>query len=456
MSQAKDLNTSKPDIEQIMGQIRNKLKSDLVAQQEAQAKYESLQVLSDPQVKKQSRDLLYSKELKYLNVNHTFPLTVFNPAKITSHRGKIGKWIVKFKRIFVKIIWSGVLAEFLNAQKDYNAHLVRFLNDVSKFVNWRNTTNFNQLAHKIDHDLNSVYEKVENKISNLERESINTLLKDVEQLKAQLKASQQNFQQVDTIVRGHEGIINNIKADPRVNLSVAAPTVVSDYSYLLLENRFRGSEQEISQRLKIYPQIFKNIDGKILEIGCGRGELQELFRDNLIDSYAVDLDPAMVQSAKAKGFDVQLGNGLEHLAQLPDKSLGGLIAIQVVEHLTLDQLKALFKLCLQKIKQGGRVVFETINSESIVALASNYHRDPTHVFPLHPETMRFMLDVSGLKVIEVRKLSAFPKEAELKELELKEFMSPRLEVMIEQLNQNFKQLNQLLYGYQDYCIVAEV
>jgi O-antigen chain-terminating methyltransferase len=85
--------------------------------------------------------------------------------------------------------------------------------------------------------------------------------------------------------------------------SEAAPI---DYSYLLLENRFRGSEVEIRRRLSIYPPLFAGSSKPVLEIGPGRGELQQLFKEQHVPSYGVDMDPAMVEACKTKGFDVRL------------------------------------------------------------------------------------------------------------------------------------------------------
>ena len=49
-----------------------------------------------------------------------------------------------------------------------------------------------------------------------------------------------------------------------------------------------------------------------------------------------------------------------------------------------------------------------------------------------------------------------PDEALPKPLPVESFMTPRWAYTLELMNRNFKQLNDLLYGFQDYCIVAEV
>ena len=67
-----------------------------------------------------------------------------------------------------------------------------------------------------------------------------------------------------------------------------------DFSYLLLENRFRGGEEAIKKALSFYPDFFKKAAKPILEIGPGRGELLELFKEKGLQAYGVDIDGPMV------------------------------------------------------------------------------------------------------------------------------------------------------------------
>ena len=79
----------------------------------------------------------------------------------------------------------------------------------------------------------------------------------------------------------------------------------------------------------------------------------------------------------------------------------------------------------------------------------------THVWPLHPDTLEYAMTLSGLVVDEVRFLSPVADEACLRPVPVQEYMTPRWKQAVEAMNDNFQQLNELLYGHQDYCIVAE-
>jgi O-antigen chain-terminating methyltransferase len=265
---------------------------------------------------------------------------------------------------------------------------------------------------------------------------------------------------LDEMIRGLEGIVNNFPRytdpNPPHVQEISQPLTIPDPSYLLLENRYRGGEAEIERRLSIYPEIFKTAPATVLEMGSGRGELQRLFKKAGVPSYGVDLDTVMVNVANAAGCDTKFGDGIAHLRALPDASLGGLIAIQVVEHLTRSQLMELCELAKRKLKSGSKIVFETINPQSLLALSSNYFRDPTHIWPMHPDTLGYTATLAGLKIVETRYLSPVAPNHLLKEIPVDPNHPPTVVDTVHRINQNIEQLNRLIYGFQDYALILEV
>jgi len=462
--------TDSPDIPAIMARIRKQVKTDYKSRDQL-PDFKSRVVDINAGASRKAGELLNSEELRYLNANYNYAPRL-NLDQITSHRpGLIGKVIVKSKRKLLSIMWD-VFKDYFSAEREYQANLVRYLNDVSKYVDSRDASNFWELVRKIDVDVSRALERIERindelsaSVYNRNQELSDKLEAISETTLVRKSEIETRLKTLDSVGKGLESIVANLSRDFsesersgafNAHTEGRSQPAVPDYSYLLLENRFRGSEEDIAKRVSIYPPIFEASNHPILEIGSGRGELQALFKQNNISSYGVDIDQAMVKSASQKGLDVRHGDGLKHLSEVADRSLGGLIAIQVVEHLQREQLETLFKLCTHKIEKGGRVVFETIDPRSIVALSSNYFRDPTHVWPLHPETLEYAMTLAGLRVIEIKRLSPVPAEALLKEIPIQPHTAPSLANAVALINQNFRQVNELLYGYQDYCIIAEV
>lgn len=457
---------SRPDVLAIMNQIRKRVQQDAESCRDQRKSFSGASV--DINRGRKAGELVNSEELRYLNAHYAFGPQL-NLDSVTSHRpGLIGKTIVRVKRKLLALVWD-LLKDYFAAEREFHANLVRFLNDTSQYVDARDSSNFWEIIRKIDVDVTKVLERIERindeqmaALRSNERLVFDVVDQNLRGAIGELRstAAQHGDQlgTLESVVRGLEGIIASLKRSPQSTKDnkLVDQEPVPDFSYLMLENRYRGSEQEIRTAMESYVEIFRGAQAPILEIGPGRGELLELLRERGIAARGVDYDRAMVEQCHSKGLEVLHGDGLKVMEEAEPGSLGGVIAIQVVEHLNRNQLDELFRLCFAKVRPGGRVVFETINPRSLLALSSNYFRDPTHVWPLHPDTLEYRMNLAGLKTVQVQYRSPVPAEAELQKLVVEPYMTPRWAHTIECMNQNFRQLNELLYGYQDYCIVGQV
>ena len=99
-------------------------------------------------------------------------------------------------------------------------------------------------------------------------------------------------------------------------------------------------------------------------------------------------------------------------AALPDASLGGIIATQVVEHLEPSYLMRLLDAAARKLRPGAPIVLETINPACWLAFFSSYIRDLTHVRPVHPETLQYLLRASGFERVDDPLQRAGPRSRE--------------------------------------------
>jgi SAM-dependent methyltransferase len=164
----------------------------------------------------------------------------------------------------------------------------------------------------------------------------------------------------------------------------------------LLENRMRGPREELLQRQRIYLDYFRDA-GKVLDVGCGRGEFVELLEAEGVGVWGVDADPDMAEFCRELGLPVLQADGVDYLAELEDDSLGGVFLARVVEHLSTERANGLFQHCWSKLRSGGVFVVETINPDCPCALAS-FHENPGRVRPVPAELLRFLLESQGFKV----------------------------------------------------------
>ena len=234
--------------------------------------------------------------------------------------------------------------------------------------------------------------------------------------------------------------------------SAAGATASNAYKYVGFEDRFRGSEPEIRSRLEAYVPYFAGASD-VLDIGCGRGEFLDLMRQHGISARGLDLNGAMVEVCRERGLDAIQGDALGHLASLEDGALGGLIAVQVVEHLDPDYLVSLLQMAFHKLRPGSTIALETINPTCWVAFFESYIRDLTHVRPVHPETLQYLLLASGFNRVEIVYRS--PVGDKLQTVEPpRDAAGGTLGELIAAFNRNVERLNARMFTYLDYAAVG--
>lgn len=263
---------------------------------------------------------------------------------------------------------------------------------------------------------NSSLKEVQVKISDLEE----VLQNDLEKLKKEISVHKK-------IIASHEQEIN--------------PDL--DFNYPAFEDKFRGPQTEIKNRQTDYIGFFANCKN-VYDVGCGRGELLELFEEHNIEATGIDMNPDMVEICQKKNLKVKQANGIDLLKSLNNESCDGIISLQVIEHLKPQQLLEFIKEAHRVLKPGSHMVVETINPMSLEIYRSSLVLDITHVKPYHPETVKFIFEQYGFSQanISCRSMSS----------ENDQFTHKKDD---EIFNSNMDKLNKYLTNYLDYAIIAK-
>jgi SAM-dependent methyltransferase len=220
----------------------------------------------------------------------------------------------------------------------------------------------------------------------------------------------------------------------------------SFFSNEAFEETFRGEREELLGRYRDLVAVFDGLS-PVLDIGCGRGELLGLFGEVGIEARGVDIDPELVKQCRADGLDVRLGDALTALADATDRSLGGISLIQVVEHMEPQDVTELVLLARDKLYQGGKVLIETVNPQSLYVYAHSFYVDPTHRNPVHPGYLSFLFREAGFSNARLELRSAVGDDARLAPV-------PGDDDLVRTMNDNIDKLNALVFGPQDYAIIA--
>jgi O-antigen chain-terminating methyltransferase len=214
-----------------------------------------------------------------------------------------------------------------------------------------------------------------------------------------------------------------------------------DSFYLSFENRFRGSRAEIKKRVQFYlPFLASARAGEkgrpILDLGCGRGEWLELLKENKLDARGVDLNSAMIAQCKEHDLEVIHRDAIDYMRSLRANSQGGVTGFHIIEHLPFETLMDFFREARRILKPGGVAIFESPNCKNLVVGAAQFNIDPTHRNPVFPETAEFMLQSHGFERIQI------------------EYLAPVADVKFDARTKELAIVKDLLYGPQDFGVIA--
>lgn len=147
----------------------------------------------------------------------------------------------------------------------------------------------------------------------------------------------------------------------------------------------------------------------ILDLGCGHGALIHFMREaGYGNVHGVDVSPEQVAEAGRLGIEgVRQGDLLDTLRGLPSSSQDVVIAFDVIEHFTKDELLPLVDEVFRVLKAGGRWVIHAPNGESPFCGAIRYG-DMTHEQAFTRQSLPQLLLSSGFLRVECHESAPVP------------------------------------------------
>ena len=353
-----------------------------------------------------------------------------HPFPIRSHRGPFGRLLVAFKRLLRPLvrtpqndlwerqqIFNLILLEHLGRNEEVHDEHRRRL----EYLEALNAEGIHEIMRHND----ALFARADQKLDRYRRE--------VRDLLGSLGAALsvvQTASPVESVARAHE-----------------------EHGYLELERRYRGTEEEIRERISAYLPWLSKAPGPVLDIGCGRGEALALLRDHGIPARGIDSSARMVALCRERGLEAEEGDAFAALAALPEGSLGGVVSFHVIEHLPAASLDRLVRLAYRALKPGGVLILETPNPLSMLVAARSFWLDPTHVRPVHPESLKLMYELAGFDPVERLDLRPYPDSERLPEIDLAQLPEEQ-RVLADRVNRLRDRLDELLFGYQDFGMIG--
>lgn len=402
--------------------------------------------------------------------------------------------VKKFVKRVIRKTLKFLLYPITQQQTTFNEHVVRCLNAVRDYMSDMKQKNENDMA-----DIKQQYEKEKEEVRKLakqteelkmeflklhekEKEEVKKLAKQTEELKMEflkLQMQGENFekmisshidevqkkfiamdQEVDAISAGMAKIVvDNLlhksieceQADEEKTHHETSKNEDDSYiaiDYFAFQNAFRGTRTTIRQRQSIYLPYFESErDLPVLDIGCGRGEFLQLLKEKKIPAFGIDLYSEYVVEGALHDLDIRQGDGIAFL-QNTDLKFGGIMVSQVVEHISFEQLQILCKAAYEKLQQNAYLVIETPNPMSVSVFTNSFYLDPTHQRPVHPFMLQYLLKEIGFSDVQIVFTEASRMEG------LPKIKSDSID-NLEELNAGIQRVSDMLFGSQDYAVIAK-
>jgi len=225
-----------------------------------------------------------------------------------------------------------------------------------------------------------------------------------------------------------------------------------DEFYHCFEEKFRGTREDIRDRLRIYVPIIREhlpdwSGGTFVDVGSGRGEWLDILKENGATDYVgVDLNQRQNEICEGFGHRTICGDCIEYLASLPEGSVDLISGFQIIEHLCMSDLMELLRQSYRALKKGGMILFETQNPRNLIVGADTFFIDPSHKRVLEPRMVEFLAEWCGYRQIQILDANSHEKWAGITE----ESAIKENEEIVKAVNE----LYWLVYGPQDYALFA--
>jgi 2-polyprenyl-3-methyl-5-hydroxy-6-metoxy-1,4-benzoquinol methylase len=184
--------------------------------------------------------------------------------------------------------------------------------------------------------------------------------------------------------------------------------------YLARRYGYRVESTPLGQRLlglsvHLLPRRRRDVDasvmhlpfrpgGRLLEVGCGGGNVLRILAELGWEAEGVDLDAAAVANARSKGLTVHLGR-LEEQG-FEDGRFHAIVLSHVLEH--VHDPRGLLAQCRRLLHPDGVLVLLTPNAEGLGHLvfgASCFTLEPPrHLHIFNPSNLRRLVEGAGLRV----------------------------------------------------------
>ena len=183
-----------------------------------------------------------------------------------------------------------------------------------------------------------------------------------------------------------------------------------------LNNRQQISRQESPMtfhKLKIISGYIQDVPIKVLNIGCGGGDLEHVIfgkeKNIKVKWFGVDISPKSISKCKKAFPEARFSVGNIKDLKFRNQSFDLVILMEILEHIRAhDTFKALSEV-KRVLKKRGKLIISIPLNEGLPEMIKRGQNPNAHVRAYSPEVIRTEMKLAGFKIIKENFLYAFQR-----------------------------------------------
>lgn len=137
----------------------------------------------------------------------------------------------------------------------------------------------------------------------------------------------------------------------------------------------------------------------IIDVGCGHGAfIYFLKKHQFTNLYGFDISKEQIELGHKLGIKDIENKSIEEFLDTDINNVHTFLLIDIIEHLTIEEVFHLLEQLYLKLKEGGKLIIHVPNAEGIYGMRIR-HGDLTHELAFTPKSMRQLLFTLGFKQV---------------------------------------------------------
>ena len=184
---------------------------------------------------------------------------------------------------------------------------------------------------------------------------------------------------------------NQIQTDMKYDESYLSN---KDWNLNTFATLYHSEKRYFDAEIKRTKQEFSN-GANVLEIGFGNGKFLQYAKQSGWNVEGTELNPGLIELAKSKGFKV---HAVADLSQFASDHYDLIVAFDLLEHLSHEQIENLFLDVKRILKKGGVFLARYPNGDSPFGLM-NQHGDVTHITTIGYQKALYFVQKTGVELV---------------------------------------------------------